>query len=305
MKLNEHLKPPAALQRAASAVLMPPGFVVACGIVATIALMAWLFLGGNAPDSGSPLAVTSYCICAYGAVITCIYLARLHPIRHIDALAHRSRHIGRLIDDAEHRAHTFICLSCAINVLWACANAALGLWYASAWFVSLAVWYLLLAVMRALLIRSARSTAHNVHVTLRICGIMLMAIMLALSGVVLLVMKREGGFSYPGYTIYLVALYAFYTLAVSIVNFARRHRSTNPLRHGETSINLAVALVSMFSLQIAMYSSFGTGSDAALQFQMIAATGAVVCCIVLVLGLLLVVRSTQKLHRKRERIERE
>lgn len=50
-----------------------------------------------------------------------------------------------------------------------------------------------------------------------------------LSGIVCLVMKGEGGFAYEGYLIYAVAAFAFYSLIVSIVNYARLRKHEDQL----------------------------------------------------------------------------
>ena len=67
--------------------------------------------------------------------------------------------------------------------------------------------------------------------------------------------------------------FAFYSLIVSIVNHARLRKHEDRLVIMNYRINLAVALVSIFALEVAMLAQFSATSDAELNFFAPIATG--------------------------------
>lgn len=76
---------------------------------------------------------------------------------------------------------------------------------------------LLYAVMRFLLLRHSNRNAFGENLVselkqYRLCGVILMLMNIALSGVVILVIRKNEGFQYAGYLIYVMAMYAFYNV---------------------------------------------------------------------------------------------
>ena len=60
--------------------------------------------------------------------------------------------------DAAFRIHISLYLSLSVNLLYVATNLFSGFWYGSAWFVILATYYTILAVMRFLLLRYVNKT---------------------------------------------------------------------------------------------------------------------------------------------------
>ena len=71
--------------------------------------------------------------------------------------------------------------------------------------------------MRFLLLRHSNRNAFGENLVselkqYRLCGVILMLMNIALSGVVILVIRKNEGFQYAGYLIYVMAMYAFYNV---------------------------------------------------------------------------------------------
>lgn len=285
--------------RLARTLLFPPLPVVFLGIPVTAALMLWTFAFGG---KDAPLACAAYTVSAYALVIVCARIICGAPLRKMNEFAHRSRHVGLLLDDQDHRTVAATRLSLGVDALWVVVNLATGILAASAWFVTLAVYYLLHAAMRAALLRSVRcvGSADGRKRELRAaraCGVLIAGSIVIVAGIVVLIVHGEGGFSCPGTLIYAVALYTFWTLATSIMNYARYRRHDSPALSAVMAANLATALVSLFTLEVAMLAEFNPAGEEAFATLMTSLTGATVALLVLVMGIHLAVRSSRALRK--------
>lgn len=180
-----------------------------------------------------------------------------------------------------------------------------GILYRSVWFVTLAVYYILLAVMRASLLHYVRKGGKNKAsewLRYRLCGIILLFMNIALAGIVILVVHQNSGFEYPGMLIYVMAMYAFYAAITAVWNVVKFRKYGSPVMSAAKAINLTAALVSMLSLETAMLTQFGTANDPKFRQIMTASTGAGISMIVLGMAIFMIVRSTKQMKNfKREK----
>lgn len=286
-------------KRLASAVLMPPLPIVILGVPVTAALMIWAFaLGG----SDTQLSGAAYVVSAYALVIVVARIVYGAPVRKLNELARRNRRIERLLDDQDHRTVMATCLSLGVDALWVVVNLAAGVALGSAWFVTLGAYYLLHAAMRAALLRSVHrkgvgNRRRRELRAARACGIFIASSIIVVAGIVVLIVHGEGGFSYPGTLIYAVALYTFWTLATSIMNYVRYHKHDSPALFAVMAANLATALVSLFTLEVAMLAAFSPAGEEAFATTATSLTGAAVALLVLAMGTHLTVRSFRALRK--------
>lgn len=97
-------------------------------------------------------------------------------------------------------------------------------------------------------------------------------------------MSGEGTFVYGDVLIYALAAFAFYSLIAAIMNYVRLYRHDDALVVLNCRINLSIALVSIFALEVAMLAEFSTPADAEFSYVMPAITGAVIFIVLVVLG---------------------
>ncbi|MCD7885958.1 MAG: hypothetical protein LUI87_20055 [Lachnospiraceae bacterium] len=112
----------------------------------------------------------------------------------------------------------------------------------------------------------------------RICGIALLLMNLILSGIVVLAVKDNQGSKYAGYLIYVVALYTFCKIAVSIRNMVKYRKVHHPVLSASKAISFTSSVVSMLSLEIAMNRQFGDDPQFFQMMTILTGTGA---CIVI------------------------
>lgn len=208
----------------------------------------------------------------------------------------------RYMTDVSFRTHVSLWLSLGTNLFYVAANLFSGILYRSVWSITLAVYYTILAVMRFLLLRFVNRNGFGQKRIpelrrARLCGMILMTMNLALSGVVLLVIRSGEGFRYAGMMIYVMALYTFWITVTAILDIIRYRTYNSPVLSVTKTIKFAAALVSMLSLETAMLAEFGSEADSPVFEQiMVGATGAGICLIVTILSVLILIRTTKAIR---------
>lgn len=267
-----------------------------------------------------PISITLYVLAAFGFTCTCTLWVRaiiffvklvLVPFTENNKIA------NRLIKDDRLRTVLTTLPGMGLNFIYAVFNGIVGLVNHSAWCGSLTAYYILLCVMRFLSVSYAgkiyskkrkwrKSLSHRNENqekdngiktdTLQAwrvyhhCGIMLSVTSIALGGAVIVLVCGEGGKTYPGVLIYAVAAYTFYKLIVAVRNMIMVRKGDSALLSTLRNISYADALVSMLSLQTALFAAFGQDSEEMIPL-MNALTGMAVCLMIFILGILMVHKS--------------
>ncbi len=277
--------------------LLPVPAVLFIGVPMSAALLFYTFAFACEDE---PIAYAAYVISAYTMTVLCVRIPKL--FKGVSALLHRNRTAHRFLTDVSFRMHASLYLSLGINLLYAIIKFLSGIYYHSIWFQAFGIYYTFLAAMRFLLLRHVKRNAFGKELVsewkrYRLCGMILLPMSLVLSGVVVLAIERNEGFQYAGYLIYVVAMYAFYAVISAVTNLIRYRKYQSPVMSAAKAISLVSALVSLFSLETAMLSQFGDGSDPAFRRIMIATTSAGVCVIVLSMAVYMTVYAAKQINR--------
>lgn len=259
------------------------------------------------------ISYAAYLLSAYALVITITGMTGIvrlirqsinkHPLvkKALDAPL-----LGRYLREDMFRAEAALYQGFFINLLYAGIKMFSGIFYRSVWFITLAVYYILLALMRASLLHYVRKDEGNKvseWKRYRLCGIILLFMNFALSGIVTLAVYQNSGFEYPGVLIYIMALYAFYATITAVRNVIKFRRYGSPILSAAKVISLTAALVSMLSLETAMLTQFGAADDPMFRKTMTACTGAGISIIVLGMAVFMLVRSTKQLKQCKQEKE--
>ncbi|MCM1253328.1 MAG: hypothetical protein NC321_10945 [Clostridium sp.] len=210
--------------------------------------------------------------------------------------------INKYLKEDTFRAETSLYQGFFINFLYAGIKMFSGIYYKSIWFVTLAIYYILLAVMRFSLLHYVRRESEKNNISewqrYRLCGMILLFMNVALSGIITLAVRHNSGFEYPGMLIYAMALYTFYTTIMAVRNVIKFRRYGSPVLSAAKVISLTAALVSMLSLETAMLTQFGAADDADFRRMMTASTGAGVGIIVLGMAVFMIIHSTRQIRKQ-------
>lgn len=257
----------------------------------------------------------SYILSAYALIITITGTIEIvkwirkgidtHPfVRKIFSIPMIERYFSETI----FRAEVSLYPSLLINLLYAGIKLYSGIRYASVWFGTLAVYYMLLAVMRFSLLHHVRKRGRKQENPIselkicRLCGMILLILDWALTGIIVLVVRENSGFEYPGTLIYVMALYTFYAIIFAIRNVIKFRKYESPAILVAKVINLTAALVSLLSLETAMLIQFGAAHDAGFRQRMTAATGTGVSILVLGMAVVIIARTTEQIKNSSERV---
>ncbi|WP_271002416.1 hypothetical protein [Listeria seeligeri] len=280
-------------------VFKPHKYIVLASVLVTLFLMLEVFI--VMPQEKGTFAYISYLISAYSFIIISVLLWG-YLKKHFLQIVSKNKFAKRYIFDLSFRSHLSLYLSLAINFFFMTVNLGTGWYSKSVWFITLAFYYCFLAVMRFLLLRYANKNTFGENIFsewryYRFCGIMLLLMNIVLVGVIILVLQQNKGFEYIGMLIYVMAIYAFYSVIISIINVIRFRKQGSPVLSASKVINLVVALVAMFALETAMLSQFDTRHDILFQHTIIAITGIAIWTIIFAVAIFMIVRATLKLRK--------
>ena len=122
----------------------------------------------------------------------------------------------------------------------------------------------------------------------------------AFVGLTILAVKKNEGFTYPGYLIYIMAIYAFYSVITAVINLIKYRKYGSPILSAAKVIHMSTALVSLFSLETAMLAQFGKENTEHFRAMMTALTGAGVSLIVVGMAVFMIIRATIVIKRNTE-----
>lgn len=265
------------------AVLFPGNAVMALCVFAAAAMLVYTF--GFYGENGV-FAYVSYAFSAYALVIFSLGAVPLFKRikERLRQTADRNKYIDMYMKDVHFKTRVSLYCSLTANIVYAALKFISGIFYGSIWLITLAAYYCLLLVMRIVLVRYI--DRKNGDITsewrcCRLCGIVLIFMNIILTGMIVLVLHKGEGFVYAGYFIYVMAMYDFYSIITSVINLVKSRKHNRPVISTSRAVNVAAALISMLSLETAMITQFGDGSDEMFRHVMIGATGGGICVIVL------------------------
>lgn len=265
----------------------------------------------------NPICYVSYVLSAYALTVLCANFSRVK--RRCKELVHgdevrvivffrrfmnRYKYTSMYLNDREFRARISLYSGLAVNMFYAVFKCATGAIFRSAWLWAIGIYYVMLSAIRFTLLRNVRITDKKEHTlkrkmheykSARLCGIMMLALNVAMTGMTVQMIWRNRGYEYKGYMIYISAMYAFYCFINAAVNVVKFAKINNPILSSAKILSLAGALMSMFALQTAMFSAFDT-SGAEYQRLMNTITGGVVCTLVLCMAVFMIVWSNKNMN---------
>ncbi|MGM9637347.1 MAG: hypothetical protein ACI3YK_05105 [Eubacteriales bacterium] len=254
--------------------------------------------------SHSPFAPAIYVLAFYSLTVICLACWKTFPgyYKSIKGKVNENKYANRYLTDVAFKTHVSLYLSLFINLLYVATNAISAIRYSTSWFAIFAGYYAIMAIMRFLLVRyvnrnGLRNNRMGELKRARACAFILITVNLALSGAVLMMVYFNRGFEYRGFLIYVMAMYAFWVTTTAIIDLIKYRKYNSPVMSTSKVIKLAAAMVSMLSLETAMFSQFGGDSSPQMQKTMIMATGGGIAVIVAAMSLYMIIRSTVEIKK--------
>lgn len=200
---------------------------------------------------------------------------------------------AHFLEDYRFRTVLTTMPSFVINVAYTIYNGVIGVMNQSAWFITMAVYYSLLGIMRYCAVHTERKISRMEDqklirkkelAVIKTDGILLLLLNLALSGVVLLTIAKGRAKAYSEIIAISIAAYTFYKITMAVINMVKVRKMQSPILITIRNIGVADALVSMLTLQMTMLVSF-QGTDGLNADRMNGITGLAVCLLISALGI--------------------
>ena len=281
--------------------LFPPIWMMVILVITSAVALTLIFVKGL--EESIPAYIV-YVLAFYTLTVVTVFCVMVLPKQYstIKQKIYDNPLGNRYMTDRVFRTNISLSISFVISMLYVGIN--LWSWHmlGSYWFMVLAVYYVIMAVMRFLLVRYVRIQKIGTSILgewkrARICAYILLLINLSLSGAVLMILYQHRGYDYPGIMIYVMATYTFYALTMSIVDIVKYRKMGSPVMSTAKIVSLSAALVSLLNLETAMFAQFG--ADMAPQHQriFIILTGAGVSITVVTLSVILIVNANNEIRR--------
>lgn len=275
--------------------LYPHGVIVGLLAILAAAGLIYVFAGGLEDT------FISYVVYMFSFYALCVLVAAMPAVvKRCRALIYGNTHAARYLTERELRTRISLYTGTVINVVYAVFKLVTGIVFRSVWFGAVAVYYMVMGLIRFLLVKGDRKIGRLVSeenriltewTSYHICGWLLLALNATMTGMVFQMVWQNKSYSYPGFIIYASAAYTFYRLTMAIIQMVKIRKDNNPLFSAAKALDLSVALMAIFALQTAMFTSFGAETSETLRQTMNAATGGTVCLAVVCIAVYMIVRS--------------
>lgn len=243
-------------------------------------------------DYGTPFLFrwASYTLSAYTLVA---FFCSLRPIsRLIHAVCARFPIVARYLTDIQFHASAGLFVSQTINLAYAVLQLALCLQHRSWWYLSMAVYYFLLFLMRFVLIfyigrNEPGADLHREWRLYRFCGIVILGLSTILAGVITMTINYQRFPQNNRIVEIAMAAYTFLVLGLAVYHLFSYRKYHSPAVMSYVCISLASGLVSLLNLTVAMLATFGEASDRQLAYniRMTAGSGALIYALILIISL--------------------
>jgi hypothetical protein len=226
-------------------------------VIVSTAALVFVFVKGM--ENGM-LAYMVYVLSFYTLCVVTVWCVAVLPKKYsrMKQKLQDNSLTNQFLTDRIFRTNITLSASLIIDLLYVGIN--LWSWHRmkSYWFLILAVYYVIMAAMRLLLVVYVRVQKIGTHLSgewkrSRTCAFVLLLTNLTLSGAVLMILYQNRGYIYPGVMIYVMAMYTFYALTMSVVDLVRYRSMGSPVMSTAKIVSLSAALVSMLNMETAMF----------------------------------------------------
>lgn len=274
--------------------LIHPGLILLLTAAAGAGL-AWVLFDRRAEHW---TAVPVYVLSAYALAVLCCDIPR--GIGRVRRFLNSNALAQRFVRDEGLRFTVGLYFEQIINAFYGIFKTASGVILGSAWVGADGLYNLAQAFIQLVQIlrRKKKLTLMQQWKSYRFCGWLVLILHLTMTGLIFQMTRMGRSEEYPGYLILGTAAFAFYKLISAVVDVARDRKNKAPIDSSVMLLDLAQALFSIFSVQVAMIRQFeGSAEFAGLMNHI---TGTAVCMMVAGMGVYMLRRSKREMKKLEE-----
>lgn len=234
--------------------------------------------------------------CAVSAYTVILLLARIPLlIRFVISLQKNNPFVHQFTTDPFLRVKFSLPSSIIFDIIYALVQCIHGFINMSLWFYVLVGYYIALAVIRVFLLREFRPGLGGRKTQLQIrrfVGISLLLMNLALSVMVVYIVRFDRGFTTGWLFSLIIVSYTIGALITATVGCIKYRKLNNPALTVSKVVNLIAAAVSVLVLETTLFDTFGGPHE--MRRTITAVTGGAVCLLTLVLAIYLIFARSKK-----------
>lgn len=207
-----------------------------------------------------------------------------------------NKYTKKYFSDKKYKNLLNLYIGITINLVFIILKFKDGIIYKSLWFISLAVYYILLVITKYFLLANLKKT-HSEKDEYRIyrnIGFFLLILNLALTIMIIQMVAKNVAIIYDDHVIYLSAIYSFYLIISAIINIFKYKKYNSPILSSVKIINLFTALVSILMLQTTMIARFKEDSFDYMR-MMNSITGTIIPAIILSTAIFMIFKGNRKI----------
>ncbi len=242
--------------------LFPPTFVVFLLVNLTIVGLVYIFV--NHLDT-ELLAIIFYVVAFYSLVVVCARIPGI--VKKVRGGLYSNKYSNRYLTDAELRMKLSMYRGLIITFVFAVFKVVLGIISNSAWLYAMAGYNMILSIMRFVVVvrtqkkgLSPKEEDRRALQSANVCGWLMLVLNVAISVIMYMVIVLKQTIVYHEIIVITLAAYTFYCFTMAIINVVK-YRKKNMAYSTIKRIDLAKAIVSIFTMQVAMLTQYGVEGE--------------------------------------------
>lgn len=275
-------------------ILYPKTYILLIGLLTIIISLVYLiFYNGF----GSSISYILYLIMTYFLIVICIRIYNIIRFK-IDRFIDNNKYLKEYKNNHELRYKISLFISLTLNIIYSIFKLLSGIIIKSFWFISFALYYFLLIILRLNIAREETKDNSNLKdefIKYRKTGIILLFTNVILTIIILIIVNQKIMKVYPDWIAITVAVYTFYLIFNSIFSLIKYRKYQSPLISASKVINVITSFVSLISLEIILIPTFGNGETKFFEI-MIMATGGGIALIIIIISFYMIIKSTEWLN---------
>lgn len=275
-------------------ILYPKTYILLIGLlIIIISLVYLIFYNGF----GSSISYILYLIMTYFLIVICIKIYNIIRFK-IDRFIDNNKYLKEYKNNHELRYKISLFISLTLNIIYSIFKLLSGIIIKSFWFISFALYYFLLIILRLNIAREETKDNSNLKdefIKYRKTAIILLFTNVILTIIILIIVNQKIMKVYPDWIAITVAVYTFYLIFNSIFSLIKYRKYQSPLISASKVINVITSFVSLISLEIILIPTFGNGETKFFEI-MIMATGGGIALIIIIISFYMIIKSTEWLN---------
>lgn len=248
--------------------------------------------------SESIYSIISYALSFYALTVLCIKIPSI--IKVIRKFKSENKYYLKYKEDVNLRINISLYASLVLNISYSVFQLCLGLYHSSFWFYSMAVYYILLSLVRFYLVNYTKQYKPGDKVLLEykkynFCGWIMLLMNTAVTVIIFFIIHFDRTFYHHQITTIALAAYTFLTFSLSIYNFIKYRKYNSPVYSAAKTINLICACVSMMNLTTTMLTTFGNNDVLEFKKVLLGIVGGLVSVFILATSIQIIVYTRKKI----------